>query len=129
MWENSDFYELGKLLGNKLKKALESIPWNKIKLTLRKIAKSIATLLNGFLETPRLFRVIGQSIAQGINSMFEFLDEFVWSLHWNSLGQAIVDGVQGIIDALDWKVISHAITGFAKGLADFFNTIFDATKT
>ncbi|MBD5521228.1 MAG: hypothetical protein HDR03_08425 [Lachnospiraceae bacterium] len=129
MWENSDFYELGKLLGNKLKKALESIPWNKIKKTLRKVAKSIATLLNGFLETPRLFRVIGQTIAQSVNSMFEFLDEFVWSLHWDSLGQAIVDGVQGIIDALDWKVISHAVTGFAKGLANFFNTIFDAAKT
>ncbi len=129
MWDKADFYDLGRLLGEKLKQALESIPWDKIKKTLRKIAKSIATFLNGFLETPRLFRVIGQTIAQGINSAFEFVDEFAWDFHWDSLGQAIVDTVQGILDTLDWNVISHAVTGIAKGLADLFNTIFDATET
>lgn len=129
MWDKADFSDLGRLLGEKLRKALESIPWDKIKKTLRKIAKSIATFLNGFLETPGLFRVIGKTVAQAINSAFEFLDEFAWNFHWDSLGQAIIDAVQGAIDTLDWDVISHAVTGVAKGIADFFNTIFDAKKT
>ena len=129
MWKDADFYDLGRLLGEKLRNALESIPWSKIKKTLRKIAKSIATFLNGFLETPGLFRVIGKTVAEGINSAFEFLDEFVWDFHWKSLGQAIVDTVQGVIDNLDWDVISSAITGFAYGLADLFNTIFGSTET
>lgn len=128
-WDNADFYDIGRMLGEKLKKALESIPWNDIKKTLRKIAKSIATFLNGFLETPGLFRVIGKTIAEGINSAFEFLDEFVWDFHWKSLGQALIDTLQGFIDKLDWDVISSAITGLAYGLVDLFNTIFGATDT
>lgn len=129
MWKDADFYDLGRLLGDKLKSALESIPWSKIKKTLRKIAKSIATFLNGFLETPGLFKVIGKTIAEGINSAFEFVDEFVWDFHWKSLGQAIVDTVQGLVDNLDWDVISSAITGLAYGLVALFNTIFGATET
>lgn len=128
-WDNADFYDIGRMLGDKLKKALESIPWNDIKKTLRKIAKSIATFLNGFLETPGLFRVIGKTIAEGINSAFEFLDEFVWDFHWKSLGQAFIDTLQGFIDKLDWDVISSAITGLAYGLVDLFNTIFGDTDT
>lgn len=128
-WKNADFYDLGRALGEKLKKALESIPWSKIKKTLRKIAKSIATLLNGFLETPGLFRVIGKTIAEAINSAFEFVDEFAWDFHWDSLAQAIIDAVQGVCDKLDWDVISHAVTGLAFGLVDFFNTIFGAKET
>lgn len=129
MWDKADFYDLGKLLGEKLKRALESIPWNKIKNTLRKIAKSIATFLNGFLEVPRLFYVIGETIAQGINSAFEFIDEFVWDFHWDSLGKAIMDAVRGVIDTLDWDVIASAVTGLAYGLADLLNTIFGETET
>ncbi len=129
MLKNSDFYDLGRALGEKLKKALDSIPWNKIKKSLRKIAKSIATFLNGFLETPGLFRSIGKTIAEGINSAFEFVDEFVWDFHWKSLGQAIIDAVQGFVDTLDWDVIASAITGLAYGLVDLFNTIFGATET
>lgn len=128
-WENADFYDIGRMVGEKLKEALESIPWDKIKITLRKIAKCIATFLNGFLETPGLFSVIGKTVAEAINSAFEFLDEFVWDFHWTSLGKAIVDAVQGFVDNLDWNVISSAITGLARGLADLFNTIFSATDT
>lgn len=128
-WKDADFYDIGRMLGEKLKEALESIPWDKIKKTLRKIAKSIATFLNGFLETPGLFKVIGKTIAEGINSAFEFIDEFVWDFHWKSLGQAIIDTIQGLIDNLDLGVISSSITGLAFGLVNLFNTIFGATET
>ena len=49
-WADADFTEIGRMFGEKLKEALENIPWDGIKATLRKIAKSIATFLNGFLK-------------------------------------------------------------------------------
>ena len=51
MWKNGDFTELGAYLGQKLRDALNSIPWGKIQNTARKIASSLATLLNGFFRT------------------------------------------------------------------------------
>lgn len=120
-WENADFYDLGRLLGEKLKEALESIPWDKIKATLRKIAKCIATFLNGFLETPGLFTVIGATIAEAINSAFEFVDSFVENFHWESLGRAICDLIIGALDTIDWPLIRKTVAGLAQGLVDAIN--------
>ena len=50
LWDDADFTELGKLLGDKLAAALASIPWDAIKQTARKLGKSIATLINGFIR-------------------------------------------------------------------------------
>ena len=123
-WENADFYDIGRMFGEKLRDALESIPWDKIKTVLRKIAKSIATFLNGFLETPGLFTAIGKTVAEAVNSAFEFLDSFAWNFHWDSLGTAIMDMVAGICDNLDWSVINSAVQGIASGLGNLVNTVF-----
>lgn len=128
-WEEADFYDIGRMFGEKLKEALENIPWDGIKKTLRKIAKCIATFLNGFLETPGLFTVIGQTIAQGINSAFEFVDSFVENFHWVSLGTAITDAIKGALETLDWPLIYKTLRGIGKGIADYLSTMFKDKKT
>lgn len=120
-WENADFYALGRLLGEKLKEALESIPWDKIKATLRKIAKCITTFLNGFLEAPGFFYVIGITIADALNSALEFVDSFVENFHWESLGRAICDLIIGALDTIDWPLIRKTVAGLAQGLVDAIN--------
>lgn len=121
-WDEADFYDIGRMFGEKLKDALDNIPWDGIKTTLRKIAKSIATFLNGFLETPGLFTSIGVTIAQAINSAFEFVDSFVENFHWDSLGRAISDLVIGALDTLDWVLIRNTVKGVAQGVVDAMNT-------
>lgn len=120
-WADADFTEKGRMFGEKLKEALENIPWDGIKATLRKIAKSIATFLNGFLETPGLFTEIGVTIAQAINSAFEFVDSFVENFHWSSLGTAIADLIVGALDTLDWTLINKIAKGLAQGIVDAIN--------
>ena len=115
-WEKADFTEIGAMIGQKLKDALESIPWDKIKIVLRKVAKSIATFLNGFLEVPGLFTTIGKTIAEGINSAITFVEAFVSNFHWDSLGQAIKDGVLGIFDNLDWEMIYRTCAEIGHGI-------------
>jgi len=123
-WKNADFTEIGRIVGEKLKAALESIPWAKIKEVLRKIAKSIATFLNGFLEVPGLFTEIGKTLAEGINSAFEFFDSFIRNFHWNSLGKAIHDGILGITQNIDWTLIFRTFSNLGKGIAEFINNGF-----
>ena len=43
------WYELGKFLGEQLKKALDNIPWNEIKEKARNVGKNLADLINGFI--------------------------------------------------------------------------------
>lgn len=124
-WKDADFTGIGRMIGDKLNEALKSIPWGKIKVTLKKIAKSIATLLNGFLETPGLFDEIGYTIAQGINSAFLFVESFVSNFHWGSLGQAIQDLILGTLNNIDWPLIYKTMKELGAGIGTALETALD----
>ena len=125
MWENSDFYELGKMLGEKLKDALDSIPWAAIKESARKIGKGIASLINGFIEVKGLGFSIGRTLAEVLNTAFEFLNSFVHELHWESVGNFIADTLNGLLKNIDWDLIYDTFVTYAKGLGDALNSFVD----
>lgn len=116
MWKMADFTELGRMLGQGLKDALDKIPWDYIKSVAARLGKSLATLMNGFLEVPGLFTAIGNAIAQGINTIFSFLDAFVTNFHWASLGKAIKDLILGMLNNIDWPLIYHTISTLGAGM-------------
>lgn len=123
-WDKADFTDIGRKLGEKLKTGLENIPWRDIKATLSKTASSIATFLNGFLETPGLFKSIGKTIAEGINSAVLFANTFIWTFHWDSLGTAVKDRLVAALTNLNWPLIYNTLSGFATGLAEYLNSLF-----
>ena len=113
MWEKADFTDLGRLIGQKLLDALNKIPWNKIKAKAYKLGKSLATLINGFIETPTLARTMGKSIAELLNSAILFANGIVRNLHWDSLGKFIADLFNGFFENIDWYYIKDTVvTGF-----------------
>lgn len=121
MWDKADFYDLGKKLGESLKDGLDSIPWNKIKQTARKIGKSLASLINGFIEVEGLGYSIGRTLAEAINTAYEFLNGFVHELHWESIGKFIADTLNGFFENIDWELIRDTlVTGF-EGIANAIN--------
>ena len=123
-WAAADFTGIGRIIGDKLKSALDSIPWGPIQSTAGKVGKSIATLLNGVLETPGLFTGLGRTLAEAVNTAFTFLDSFAWNFHWRSLAGALADMVDGACDHLDWTRINSALKGLATGIASAVNTLF-----
>lgn len=125
MWENADFTELGAFLGQKLKDALDNIPWEEIKETASKIGKSLATLINGFVEVEGLGESIGRTLAEAINTGFEFLNAFVHNLHWESIGKFIAETINGFFTNIDWDLIYDTFITGAKGLGDAINSFVD----
>lgn len=126
-WKSGDFTELGAMVGNKLNEALERIPWGKIQNTCNKIAKSIATFLNGFIEATD-WGLAGNTFAQGLNTAFGFADTFAKNFRWNSLGKAIGDGVNGALEGLDWNLIKGTVHDTVFGLVSTLNTAIATTN-
>ena len=124
-WAKADFTDFGRKLGERLKDALDNIDWDAIKNTLSKIAKSIATFLNGFLEVPGLFTAIGYTLAQGINSAFTFVESFVKNFHWGSLGIAIRDLIIGALSNIDWALIYRTARDIGQGVGTALNNAFN----
>lgn len=125
MWKIGDFTELGTELGKKLRKMLESIPWDLIRKTANKLGGALATLINGFVEVEKLGYDIGYTIAQSINTVFEFLNGFVHKLHWDSIGKFIADTFNGFFENIDWKLIKDTVVTGMAGVANSIQTFIE----
>lgn len=121
-WENADFTAIGTIVGDKLNGALENIPWGKIKETSGKIAKSIATFLNGFIGATD-WKLVGGTFAEGLNTVIEFGYEFVTNFSWKSFGKAISNTIEGLFLNVDW---AKAGKTFGDGIKGIFDTISTA---
>ena len=118
MWEKGDFTELGRKLGEKLLAALQSIPWDKIKENARKLGKSLATLIGGFITVDGLGYEIGKTIAEAFNTAFEFLNSFVHNLPWRALGKFFADALNGIFNNIDWELIYDTVVTGLRGIGE-----------
>lgn len=126
MWNKSDFTGLGTLIGEKLRDALNKIPWSKIKKTMKKVGKSFATLLNGFFEVPGLAESIGKTIAEAFNSALEFGLEFVKNFHFDSFGLFIGRAIITAVRNIDWDGLKEFASLLGKGLADAVNGLIES---
>ena len=125
MWESADFTDLGKILGDKLKNALESIPWDSIQQTVAKVGKSFATLINGIVEVPGLALDIGKTIGEAINTGIGGINSFLDNTHWGSVGVFIGEALNGLVNAISWEDIGHF---FAAKFNAIFETIGEAAR-
>lgn len=125
-WKNADFTELGAIVGRKINTALQSIPWNDIQNTVNKIAKSIATFLNGFIEATD-WGLVGNTLAQGLNTAFGFANTFAENFHWGSLGTAIGNGINGALNGIDWELIYSTARNWGSGIAEALNNAISTT--
>lgn len=124
MWKNADFTELGREVGEWLKKALDSIPWDIIKNFASKLAKSIATFINGFVETEGLGASIGHTLAEALNTAFIFLYDFVKTLHWDSVGKFIGEAILQFVRDTDWEKIGGTLGATLWGVIQMaFHTV------
>ncbi len=122
-WENADFTEIGSILAGKLADALDKIDWSKIQENAAKVGKSLATLINGFIEFPELSTKIGNAIGQAVNTVVTGLDAFLSNIHFGSIGTFIGTGISTALQTIDWKTIISDGGKIGKGIADFINSL------
>ena len=111
-WAKADFTEIGAMVAEKLNTALANIPWEKIQNTCNKIAKSIGTFINGFVETFD-WALLAKSISLGIETAAGAVSTLLETIHWQSIGKAVVDFICGI----DWKGLFTAGSRLAGNIA------------
>ena len=105
--EDGDWYGVGRLIGEKLRDALNAIPWPDIQDKAQEWATNLANCINGFIETPGLWDSIGSTIAQGLNTALIFADTLVQSIHWDTLGNGIGNGMNQCVEELDWEALGR----------------------
>lgn len=109
MWKDGDFTELGNVLGEKLKLALESINWEKVQSAGKKVGKAFATLINGFVEVKELGNELGKTIGEALNTGIYTIESFLENFHGISFGKFIGDMIHNAITTTDWGALGHTL--------------------
>ena len=115
-WEDADFTDFGRIVGDKINDSLEDIDWTKIKNTSYKIGKSVATFLNGVFETPDLFTNVGKTVAESLNTAIELSLGFAENFHWDSFGQALADSINEFFDTFEFDTAAESVNAWIKGV-------------
>ena len=117
---------IGSILGAALRDALDSIDWDKIKAKVKKVVKKIAKTLNDFIGTPGLFKSIGKTLGETLNTIFAAQKTWNKAFNWKGLGRAVAESINSFFKTFDVIEAAQAISGTAVGILD---TLIEFTAT
>lgn len=121
-----DWRGVGQAISDKLSEAMESIPWDKVFEWARDFGKNLAEFLNGLIN-PRLFANVGITIANAINTAFEFLNSFGKNFDWQNFGESIGAGITAWFETADFALWGDTVHTWLAGLLDAGIALVDNT--
>lgn len=121
-----DWKGVGQAISDKLSEAMESIPWDKVYEKARNFGKGLANFLNGLIN-PRLFSNLGTTLANSINTAFEFLNSFGTTFDWTNFGTSIGTGITSFFQNADFKLWGSTVHTWIAGLLDAGIALVDNT--
>ncbi len=128
--KNENWYEVGASVGEKLNETLEQIPWDSIQGKAGEIGTGLANTINGFVKKAD-WNLIGNTIAQGINTGIIFTNTFVKNLEYKEIGKSLSEGINSTIINIQWdtlaETISLSINGILEGALEFIKNIDTST--
>ncbi len=125
--KNSDFTEIGKMVGDKLNAAMESIPWDEIYHKADNFGKDLATFLNGLIS-PELFYNIGATIASSINTALHSLNSFAANFDWSNFGASLASSITGFFENWDAKLTGETFGNFVSGVLEALKGAIDGLQ-
>ena len=120
-WAKADFTDIGKMVGTKLRDALDSIDWEPIKEQANKIAKVTGTFINGFFETEGLDKSVGRTLGEAVNTAVGAINTFIDTTHWTSIGEFMSGGLRSAIATIDWDGLGKTLNAKYKALWSFLD--------
>lgn len=114
-WDNA-----GKALEYGLRGIFENINWQNIHAAADGLGKGLAEYLNA-LFTPTLFEEAGYTLAQSLNTVFHFLDNFGAEFNFMKFGGSIASGINNALDNIDWDTALSAAQRMGYGIAQTIN--------
>lgn len=115
--KNGEWFEVGKVISEKLSEIMESIPWDKIFQKAKDFGKGLAEFLNGLIS-PELFADIGKTLANALNTVFKGLKSFGEEFEWTELGESIAAGINEWFSTAEFKEWGETIHTWLAGLLD-----------
>lgn len=128
--KDGNYYGAGTWIGNYITDKLNSIDWDNIKNKAGEIATNLAAFLNGIFNNKELFKAIGKTIAEALNTGIRFIADFAGNLNWRSVGTALSQSWKSFWYNFDSAELGRALYNVIHGVFEaFWNFVDDMWKT
>lgn len=109
-------YELGAYINDTVYKALKDIDWDKVYTAAANFGTGLASFLNGLVDDPKMFAIIGTTVANGIRAALIVLDKFGETFHWNNFGKSLAAGLNAFLKDFPWDTALSASQNWGAGI-------------
>lgn len=121
------FDGLGKKISDAIASELDKINWSTVKSKVNNAVKRVAEFFNGFFGNESLWREIGQTAGEGLNTVAGAMLTFTGTVEWETIGKNIATGIRNSINTIKWddlgrtavaglKVALQTLHGFVSGI-------------
>jgi phage-related protein len=117
-------YEIGLTISGALNDLTKKIDdwFLDIRPKLKKYAKDLSDLLNGLIDGTD-WALLGKTIGDGLNTVFDAIDTFLTNTRWKDLGRGVGTALKSLFDTVDWDLVGstfahgwNALLHFIEGL-------------
>lgn len=108
--------ELGEYIGQKLKSAMEDIPWDDIYEKARGFGSGLADFLNGLFKDPTVFGTLGGTIADAVNTVLNAEDAFLDKFNFKNLGKSLGSAINGFFSEYNFDLKAKTFYKLINGI-------------
>ena len=118
------WFGLGAAAAAKFSTVLRKIPWDSIRRGAKAAGENIAGLIGGFVSNADVWESVTYGIAQGFNTVIDYLRSFASNFPWVETGKAIGAGISKFFSTFEWARLAATINAWALGILDLIiNTL------
>ena len=123
---DGDFTELGKIIGEKINDAFQSIKdfidWDNVGSTITRWVNALCDTINSLVDTID-WDLIGSTFASGVNTIVNTLHLLLTGIDWESIGKAIATGLNAAIRDIDWAKLGQTLGEYFEAKLDVLHGV------
>lgn len=122
IWEKDlSLWDVGRMISDKIREKLEGIDWESIFEKARNFGSGLADFLNGLID-PETFRTIGETFANGLNTIIYAIHDFLDTFDASNFGLALAERINGFFSTFDWRAFGETVGLWAKKIQETVTT-------
>lgn len=123
---DGDFTELGKIIGEKINAAFQSIKdfidWDNVGGTITKWVNALCDIINSMVDTID-WDLIGSTFASGVNTIVNTMHLLLTGIDWENIGKAIATGLNAAIRDIDWAKLGQTLGEYFEAKLDVLHGV------
>jgi hypothetical protein len=114
--DNIQWGTIGNKISECVRNALLGIQWEqKVFPAVSSLGRGLASYLNGLIH-PSTFRIVGETVANVLNTALHFLDNFGSTFNFANFGRSIAAAIKGFFNKWDAGLTAEVFNKFANGI-------------